>query len=469
MTGMKRTNPLLLLGLLGWFGLVLLACNLGSSDTLPPTLVPRVTDTPLPPITFSTLSPTELPQQNTVNQPVSVAPAVSSDLQNLLNQIDPDRLFIHISTLAGFGTRHVNSPIDLPDQGVGAAYNYVFRQFQEIQQSSNGDFTVIPNDFTVTWNGLSTVQKNVVGILGGKGVDGGIIVVGAHYDSVSIDPMDAAYPAPGANDNASGVAALIEIARLMSTRPHRATVIFVAFGAEEIGRQGSRAFIQFLQKNNIRVDAMLNMDIIGSQTGPLGQVVDNQIRLYSAGTNEGPDSQSRQLARAIGLIDSYYMPNMQVLIQDSGDREGRYSDHLSFSEVGFPAVRFVEAMEDRSRQHTPQDTIDDIQATYLMRSTQTVFTVATVLADGLPPPRNIVLRANEQGTRTLVWEPVAGATGYLIALRRPGSLVYDQSFPWPNNSVDWDGFVSSQFAGLAITTINADGLIGPPSAEYTIP
>ncbi|MBZ0284427.1 MAG: M20/M25/M40 family metallo-hydrolase [Anaerolineae bacterium] len=469
---MKRTIPLFMICIFGWFGLVALACNLGSPTTLPPTLVPvaRVTDTPLPPITFSTLSPTELPQQQSaVNQPVSVAPAVSSDLQNLLNQIDPDRLFIHISTLAGFGTRHVNSPTNLADQGLGAAYNYVSRQFQEIQQTSNGDFTVLANDFRLTWNGLDTIQNNVVGILGGKGVDGGIIVIGAHYDSISMDPLDASYPAPGANDNASGVAALIEIARLMSTRPHRATVIFVAFAAEEVGRQGSRAFIQFLQKNNIRVDAMLNMDIIGSQTGPLGQVVDNQIRLYSGGTNEGPDSGSRQLARAIGLIDTYYMPNMQVLIQSTGDREGRYSDHLSFSDVGFPAVRFVEAMEDRSRQHTPQDTIDDIQATYLMRSTQTVFTVATVLADGLPPPRNIVLRANDQGTRTLVWEPVPGATGYLIALRRPGSIVYDQSFPWPNNSVDWDGFVSSQFAGLAITSINADGLIGSLSPEYIIP
>lgn len=446
-----------------------LACNLGSSNTLPPTLVPRVTDTPLPPITFSTLSPTELPQQNVVNQPVSVAPALSTNLQNLLNQIQEDRLFIHISTLAGFETRHVNSPIDQPNKGVGAAYNYIYSQFQEIQQNSNGDFTVIPNEFTLVWNGLTTKQKNVVGILNGKGVDGGIIVIGAHYDSVSIDPLDANYPAPGANDNASGVAALIEIARLMSTRPHSATVIFVAFAAEEVGRQGSRAFIQFLQSNNIQVDAMLNMDIIGSQTGPLGQVVDNQIRLYSAGDNDGPNSRSRQLARAIGLIDTYYMPTMQVLIQDSGDREGRYSDHLSFSDAGFPAVRFVEAMEDTSRQHTPRDTIDDVQATYLTRSTQTVFTVATILSDGLPPPRNIVLRANDQGTRTLVWEPVPGATGYLIALRRPGSLVYDQSFPWPNNSVDWDGFVPTQFAGLAITSINAEGLIGPLSPEFIIP
>lgn len=465
---MKRT-PVLLFGLL-CFGMVMLACNLGTTSTLPPTLVPRVTDTPQPTIGYSTLSPTELPNTSGVEQAsVSVAPALNSDLQNMLNQIEPDRLFIHISAMQNFQTRHVNSPIDQPNTGIGAAYRYVLDQYTEIQKNSKGAFSIIPNPFTLEWNGLTTVQNNVVGVIQGTEVGGGIIVVCAHYDSVSIDPLDSAYYAPGANDNASGVAALIEMARVLSQRPHRATVIFVAFAAEEVGRMGSRAFVTFLQDKNIVPDAVLNMDIIGSQTGPNGQIDDSQMRLYSVGPNDGPDSRARQLARAIALIDSYYVPNMQILVQDAGDREGRYSDHLSFSDVGIPAVRFIEALEDRARQHTPQDTIDDVQATYLTRNTQTILTVLTVMADGLPPPRNIVLRSTDSPKRTLIWEPVPGAVSYLIALRRPNSLVYDQSFTWPTTSVDWEGFVSTQFAGVAVSSIDANGLMGPPSLEYTIP
>lgn len=463
---MRRT-PLLIAFIIAWFGLIALACNLGSSSGgLPPTLVPRVTDTPLPTLGYATLSPEELPQAAQVQQPVSVAPAISSSLQTMLSRVESDRLFLHIDRLTSFRTRHVNSRTDLPDQGIGAAYRYVRAQFEAIQQATNGSFAVTEQPFTVTWNGITTSQNNIIGILQGTQIDGGVIVLGAHYDSISIDPLDAEYYAPGANDNASGVAALLEIARIMSSEPRRATVMFVAFGAEEIGRLGSIEFVRFLQRNNITVDAMLNMDIIGSQTGPNGENAGDRIRVFSVGPNE---SKSRQLARAAYLIDYNLIPNMEILVQDSPDRDGRYGDHLSFSEVGFPAVRFIEAMEDRARQHTPQDTLDDIQASYLTRSTQTVLTVATVLADGLPSPRNISLRANANGTRTLVWEPVQGAVGYLIALRSPGSLIYNQQFTWAGTSVDWDGFVPTLFSGLAISAIDPSGLIGPPSPEYPIP
>lgn len=461
---MKRT-PLLIVWIIAWFGLVALACNLGSSS-LPPTLVPRVTDTPLPTLGYATLSPEELPQAAQVQQPVSVAPAISGSLQAMLNRVEADRLFLHIDRLQSFRTRHVNSRADLPDQGIGAAYRYVRAQFEAIQQQAGDNFTVTEQPFTATWNGVATSQYNIIGIIPGRAIDGGIIVLGAHYDSISLDPLDAEYYAPGANDNASGVAALIEIARIMSAEQQRATVMFVAFGAEEIGRVGSIEFVRWLQQRNIRVDAMLNMDIIGSQTGPNGENAGNRMRVFSAGPNE---SKSRQLARAVYLIDYNLIPNMEILVQDAGDREGRYSDHLSFSEVGFPAVRFIEALEDRARQHTPRDTIDDIQASYLTRAAQTVLTVAAVLADGLPAPRNISLRPNASGTRTLVWEPVPGAVGYLIALRSPGSLIYNQQFTWAATSVDWDGFVPTLFSGLVISAIDPSGLIGPPSPEYPIP
>lgn len=454
---MKQPSLRILL-ILSWFAIAALACNLSGSEA-PPTIVPRATDTPLPTIGYATLSPEELPQ--TV---VTAAPP-DANLSSLLNRVESDRLFLHVDALQRLYTRHVNSP-DQPDRGIAAAYRYVRAQFEEIQKASGGSFSIFDHPFTLDWAGVTTVQYNVVGIIQGKEVGGGIVLVGAHYDSIGMDPEDPSYNAPGANDDASGMAALIELARILATRPHRATIMLVAFSAEEVGRKGSAAFVQYLQDRQIPVDYMLNLDIIGSGDGPNGEIRDGEIRAFSAGPNE---SASRQLARALELVNFQYVPSMRVTVEDQVDRTGRYGDHMSFSEAGVPAVRLIEAIEERQRHHTPQDTTEDIDATYLVRATQTALASVTALADGPPPPRNISLRDNAGGTRTLVWEPSPGAAGYIVALRRPNSLYYDQQFPWNGTSVDWDGFVSSQFAALAVFAVDAGGLMGPPSPEYTIP
>ncbi|MBL8154744.1 MAG: M20/M25/M40 family metallo-hydrolase [Anaerolineae bacterium] len=456
-----RSRPWIVWFIFAVFGLATLACNLSGSPE-PPTLVPRATDTPLPTIGYATLSPQELPQQ----QPSVIVPGVGSDLTSLLNQIESDRLLIHVDALQGFQTRYVNTMNETGNRGLGAAYRYVREQFDAIAQRSSGNFIVQEHTFPLTWDGVDTIQRNVFGYIPGRDIGGGVLVIGAHYDSIMRVQADSMTYAPGANDNASGMAGLIEIARVLASRPHRASIIVVALGAEEIGRVGSIEFVKFLQSRGIAVDAMLNMDIIGSSTGPNGEVDDRTMRVFSAGPDNSP---SRQLARAINLIDQNMVPNMELLIQDTVDRQGRYGDHMSFSEAGFAAVRFVETLEDRDRQHTAQDTLDDIQINYLMKTTQTVLTVAVVFADGLPPPRNISLRQTEGAKPNLIWEPIPNATSYLIGLRRPGGLIIDTYFPWPTNSVEWEGFTSSLFGTLVISSVDSSGLMGPPSVEITIP
>jgi acetylornithine deacetylase/succinyl-diaminopimelate desuccinylase-like protein len=248
--------------------IITLACNI-SSNSQPPTLVPRASETPLPTIAYATLSPAELPPQ--------VAPRVSSEaaLVNLFNRVESDRLFLHIDTLMNFRTRHVNSPGGQADQGIGAAYNYIMSQFEQIRGDSGGKLYVFPHEFRLTWAGMETTQRNIVAVLQGTEIGGGTIVIGAHYDSVSLNPEDGLAYAPGADDNASGVAALIELARIMSTQPHKSSIVFVAFSAEEVGRQGSAAFVRdYIQAQNISLNAMISLDIIGSQTGPNGAVDD---------------------------------------------------------------------------------------------------------------------------------------------------------------------------------------------------
>lgn len=437
------------------------ACNLTNNNE-PPTLVPRITDSPQPTISIDTaVPPIQTPQSNQSSQPSPLTAKANMDA--ILNQVDTDRLFIHITTLQDLGTRHVNSP-DLPNSGVAAAYRYVRGQFDAIAAKSAGRFAVVDQPFNLNWAGISTTQRNIIGTISGNVTGGGIIVIGAHYDSISIDPNDPTYPAPGANDDASGIAALIEMANILSQKQHRATILFVAFGAEEVGRMGSKAFIN--QYRSIPFNYMLNMDIIGSSTGPNGQIDDNHLRIFSAGPESSP---SRQLARAVYWIDFTMTPDMIIELQDIEDRIGRYSDHMSFSEAGFPAIRFIESLEDRGRQHTPQDVIGDVQATYLRRTTQSILAATVVLADGLPPPRNITLRPGTGTKRTLVWEPIPGATGYKIGLRNPGSLIINQEFPWNNNSVDWDGFYPQNVSGLVISTLDSNGMMGPPSQEFIVP
>ena len=461
---MKRTSILATLALLSLV-LMALACNLTGGPP-PPTVVPsiRATETPLPTIAYATLPPEQLPQQN-VQPQNPVIPSGASDVRSQLAQVQPDRLMMHVDSLQRMVTRHVNSP-DTGSTGVAAAYRYIRSQFENIAAQSSGRFSVLEHSFELEWEGVKTTQRNVVGYLQGDGIGAGVIVVGAHYDSITRNPADAIYNAPGADDNASGVAGLIELARVLSQRPRRATIMFVAFAAEEVGREGSRAFVRFLRERNVTVDAMYNMDIIGSGIGPNGEVDAENLRLFSAGPETSP---SRQLARSIYWINYNHMPDMKILVQDSEDRQGRYSDHMSFTEAGFPAVRFIEALEAVTRQHTPNDTIDYIQASYLLRSTQSVLASLIVMSTGLPPPTNIIIRNNGTPTRTLVWEPIEGAVGYLIGLRAPGSLIINQQFPWNNNSVDWDGFNASLFTSVVISAVDSNGLMGPPSREIPIP
>jgi len=438
------------------------ACNLTNNNE-PPTLVPRITDSPQPTISIDTaVPPIQTPQSNSSQSQPSPLTA-KANMDALLDQVDADHLFIHITSLQDLGTRHVNSP-DLPNSGVAAAYRYVRGQFDAIAAKSAGRFVVVDQPFNLNWAGVSTTQRNIIGTISGNATGGGIIVIGAHYDSISIDPNDPTYPAPGANDDASGIAALIEMANILSQRPHRATILFVAFGAEEVGRMGSKAFIN--QYRNIPFNYMLNMDIIGSSTGPNGEIDDNHLRIFSAGPESSP---SRQLARAVYWIDFTMTPDMIIELQDIEDRFGRYSDHMSFSEAGFASIRFIESLEDRARQHTPQDVIGDIQATYLRRTTQSILAATVVLADGLPPPKNITLRPGTGTKRTLVWEPIPGATGYKIGLRNPGSLIINQEFPWNTNSVEWDGFYPQNVSGLVISTLDQNGMMGPPSQEFIVP
>ncbi len=443
-----------------WMAFVLIACNLGTSEEQP-ILEARPSPTPAPTIGYSPLGPAELP-----GQAAAVSNLRGAELLNLLNEVETDRLIAHIGTLQSFHTRHVNSPKDNGSRGIGAAQRYIESQFEQIQNESQGALQYFTHPFELVYNGETTLQHNVVATITGTEPNAGVILLGAHYDSVYLNLDDAEAFAPGADDNGSGVAILIELARILSKRPHRMTIMFVAFSAEEVGRVGSRRFVEeYIKRLNIPLVAMFNLDTLGSNNDKQGNVQDNLIRVFSAGPDNSP---SRQLARMVNFMAFNYGPGTDLVIYEEIDREGRYGDHESFSESGYAAIRFIESLEEHVNGD-PEDIVQDIEPAYLAQNAKTLLAVVTAMADGPRPPRNISLRDVGGGLRRVVWEPVPDAVSYVIALRSPGSTIFNQQFEVTDNFVDWDGFNSARFVSFAVAAKDANGLIGPLSAEYTIP
>ncbi|MFQ3535316.1 MAG: M20/M25/M40 family metallo-hydrolase [Aggregatilineales bacterium] len=435
--------------------LSLLACTLSAPSEMAlldlqlPTATPTLPITPTPPSLRYTLP---------------LDPSVHA----LRAQVQGDSLMYTLSHLVRFGTRHVLSPIDRPDRGIGAARDWLFRAFERVRTAHpHKAIQVWTQPFVFTWHGKPIRAENVVGVLQGTTAGAGVFVIGAHYDSIGSPPTDREAYAPGANDNASGVAALLEIMQIMAGQPHRATLIFVAFSAEETGRQGSLAFVEnYLQAYvpHEVMRGMLNLDMLGGTRDANGRIDWRTLRLFSAPPNDSP---SRQLARQVSLAISAYTDEVLPALQSSEDRVGRWGDQMSFSAAGYAAVRLIQSLEDYTRQHNSRDTLDAIDLDYLLRTTRAALTAVAVLAGGLPPPElpSIALRHLPNGYQ-LTWADVPEASGYLIALRQTASLGYDVVLSVDAPSLAWDGF--TRYETLAIAAVDKDGRFGGFSPELRV-
>jgi hypothetical protein len=438
-----------------------LACNVSLfMRDAPPTLQVRVTTpTPAPLTPLPTPTPSALATDTSTPVPA---------LRDMLNDVQSDRLMLAVHSLASVGTRHVLSSQADPTQGIGAARAWLVDQMQGIAaQHPTKNIQVWTQPVLYSWRSHAVTVENVVMVLPGTQVGAGVIVVGAHYDSITQAWEDGAAYAPGANDNASGVAAVLEIGHIMAGRAHRATIILVAFAAEETGKQGSQAFVeQYIRANAVDLRAMLNLDIIGSAEGPNGEMDRRTVRLFSADPN---DSSSRQLARQIGLIANTYIEDVTLVLQSSEERRGRWGDHQSFSAAGYPAVRLIQGLENPARQHTGRDTPDGVQPAYLMSVTRLALAAVNMLAGGLPPPALLTLstRGNDAQTLTLTWARVPGAVSYWVALRKTSSLAFDQVLNVGDvDHLTWPDLM--RYHTVALAALDADGQVGVLSPEYPI-
>ncbi len=296
------------------------------------------------------------------------------EIARIVSEVEARNIERTIRTLVSFGTRNTLSAQDDPKRGIGAARDWLYDEFSKVARDSGGRMIVEKQTFEQPVDKRfprilkPTVLTNVVATLKGTQPESvnRTYVVSGHYDSMCTSPTDAICDAPGANDDASGVAAALEMARVMSKRNFDATIIFMAVAGEEQGLVGSTYFAEQAKQKNMDIEAMFTNDIIGSSLGGNGVRDTNTIRVFSEGvpsnetTEEGNtrrgvggenDSASRQLARFIKETTERYVPGMNALLVYRRDRYLRGGDHIPFLERGFPAVRFCEINEDYHHQH----------------------------------------------------------------------------------------------------------------------
>lgn len=400
-TGPRRQRHLLVV-------LLLTLLFLGSGCTLLEGPQRPVLPTPPPPpvdsgeaIEFESLETGEQPQTQLV------VPAVEPGLQGLVESVSKQSLFAYVQTLQNFGTRHILSPLEREGYGIGAAARWIHSEFERV---GSGRLQVAYHEFPLVFNGFSSTQRNVVATLPGVSEHPGVIVLMAHYDSRSFELGDGGSVAPGANDNASGVAVLLEAARLLSARSWEQTIVFVAFAGEEQGTYGSNSFVKDKMLEGMVIDAAINIDTVGGRTG-----IPRTVRVFAAPDGRG----TAQLGRYLTLIGDLYLgDSFDVTLQPTLDRPGRFGDHRPFVNAGIAAVRLTESQEDVNVNHTDEDTAERLDYNYLIQVTR-LTVAATGNMAGAPalPPAPAVAPMADEGSYLLSWSTDPRAAGYAVSFR----------------------------------------------------
>lgn len=381
------------------------------------------------------------------------------EVKKYVSQVNEDSLKSYIGKLVSFETRHTLSSIDDPKKGIGAARNWVIRKFNDYAKNSDGRMEVYLQQEDIQPDG-KRVDKivnlgNAVAFL--KGTDPNdkrIFLIGGHLDSRVTDVMNRTSAAPGANDDGSGVSAVIESARILSKSSFPASIIFVAFSGEEQSLLGSKQLAEKIKRENGQLEAVLNNDMIGNpKAGETGEINTRILRVFSEGLpykdldkkamtirNLGfeNDSESRQLARYIKEITEQYVKGLEIKLIYRNDRFLRGGDHTSFVNNGFPSVRLTEYYENYDHQHQDiriennkqyGDLPEFIDFKYLKKNVAANVAVLASLAKSTSKPEKVEMDVKElTNSTTLHWEkPKFGIpTGYYVLARETHSPVWQK-------------------------------------------
>ena len=383
------------------------------------------------------------------------------EITTMLNEVSAANLEALVRKMVSFHTRHTLSDTLSKTKGIGAARTWIKSEFEKYSAESGGRLQVSYDTFAQPADGRrikeAVVLKNVMAILPGTDPsDKRMLMVSGHYDSRVTDVMNAKDFAPGANDDASGVAAVMEMARVMSKYKFSSTLVFVAFVGEEQGLYGAANLAKRAKEEGWNVHLLMNNDIVGNSYGMETDIKDNKsVRVFSEGVaaNETKeqaaarqsagtenDGKARQAARYIKEVAERYVDQLEVKLIYRRDRYLRGGDHTPFSQQGFAAVRLTEMNEDFNRQHQDVrtengfkfgDLPEYVDYTYLQKVTKMNMSVMANLGLATQEPENvIVITSGLTNKTTLKWEAPKGKSpyGYYVLMRETTSPFWERKF-----------------------------------------
>ena len=376
-----------------------------------------------------------------------------------LREVSSARIRADIASLVGFGTRSTLSAQDAAaiasGRGIGAAREWIRSQFEQYSTACGGCLEVSSDAFTQPPGeriAQPTAITNIYAVLKGSAplAAARVVLVSGHYDSRNSDNADVEHDAPGANDDASGVAVSLECARVLSRLKFPATIVFLTVAGEEQGLYGSEHFARMARAHNWNIEAVLNNDIVGGDRSP-GQDP-KLVRVFSEGLPHAADdrqlqqlrerglendSSSRQLARYVAETAQRYHTGITPLLVFRLDRYLRGGDHLAFNEQGYAAVRFTEYRENFDRQHQTVrtergvaygDTLEHVDVDYVARVARlNAATLATLAAAPAAPAQVSILTSRLENESTLEWQPSPGASGYEVLWRATSSADWEHA------------------------------------------
>lgn len=409
-------------------------------------------------------------------------------IRQMVEEVSAKNIEATIRKLVSFNTRHTLSDTLSKKTGIGAARNWIKAEMELYAKESGGRLKVEFDTFTQPSDGkrvtIPTVMKNVLAILPGTDPsDNRVYIVSGHYDSRASDVMNSKIAAPGANDDASGTAAAMELARVMSKQKYNCTLIFVAMVGEEQGLYGSTNLAKKAKELNWNVAGMITNDIVGNTYGMETGLKDNRsVRVFSEGVPAGETTQAaaarastgsendngaRQFARYLKEVGERYVDQLDVKLIYRRDRYLRGGDHTPFSQQGFSAIRITEMNENFERQHQDLrtengidygDTPDFVDFNYTQKVARMNLATLANLALAPQQPENVGILTSGLTNRTsLKWEAPKGEkpAGYFIVMRETSSPVWEKKFFVTGTESTLNYSKDNYFFG--VQSVDADG------------
>lgn len=383
---------------------------------------------------------------------------------------DPAAMRSTIATLVGFGTRHTLSTTTDPVRGIGAARRWASGRLIAIGRDCGGCLAVetVGDTFTGPRAPDGVRVEDVFAVQKGTSDPARVVIVQGHIDSRISDSANATGDAPGANDDASGVAVVLEAARLLSREKFAATIVYAVLSGEEQGLWGGQLLARTAKARGWQVAGVLNNDIVGNTHGIGGEHIDDTVRVFSEGIRAAAnldddkavraigaedDSPSRALAKAVARVAGQTR-GLKVFAVRRADRFGRGGDQTPFMEAGYPAVRITEATENYDRQHQDVrveggrkygDVIDGVDFPYLAKVAALNIATLRELAAAPAAPSIATIAGAVSDDTTVSWSAVPGASGYRVRWRRADASLWTDAKDMP-----------AAATGVALPHVNID-------------